>query len=256
MVPSVGDCKPGAVDRKAARSEQEGALGWVRPAGPPTGLSAAPASRPPTEPQIPSPASARPAARRFARWGEGGELSCVLFRPLLKFRGPPFAAPQGAAYSIAGSKIGAAVRAEPGLPRGLRSGANPRAVPCTRRAGALGPGHLGGRVRRLSLAPAWGTQSHQPRLLRGLRTGLELGSGVSGAPSLAAPLRSAPGVPRACGHPIRPLAAPGIRQALPPPPPQRNELSTAALGAARGHPRIYPRAANPPGGRPPWEGME
>ncbi|XDA76961.1 hypothetical protein R6Z07F_007105 [Ovis aries] len=82
------------------------------------------------------------------------------------------------------------------------------------------------------------------------------GSGGREFPERASPERcvGAPGVPRACGHPIRPLAAPGTRRAPPMPPPlPRNELSTVALGAARSHARICPRAANREAGGP-WEG--
>lgn len=55
----------------------------------------------------------------------------------------------------------------------------------------------------------------------------------------------APGVPRVAGHPNSPPGGAGDSPQLP-----RNELSTVALGAARGPIRIRPGAANPEAGRP------
>lgn len=99
--------------------------------------------------------------------------------------------------------------------------------------------------------PEGGTGSSGPAVLAGA-------SSLAGPLPSAAPARRASqelaGTLRAGGHPIRPLVAPGTRQA-PRPPPPRNELSTAALGAARGHARICPGGGEL-GARPLLGGME
>lgn len=130
--------------RRPPRAEQVAPpLGWVRPRGPPTGLSAAGTSAGRGAP-IPGTSLALPAA--------GGELSRGLFRPLLISPCPPLAAPQGAAHSVAGSKAGAAVRAELGLPRGPRSSSDPvRSALCALRGGT--GGLATGAASRPSLGP-------------------------------------------------------------------------------------------------------
>lgn len=118
--------------------------GACAPAGLAWGLSAG--TRPDrSEPQG-KETRLRTARGRFEGWGEGEVPSCVLLRP------PPIPASsicgaQGAAYSITRPERGAVARAEPGLPRGRRSGGKgaPRAhwqCPVHAERASWRPGHL------------------------------------------------------------------------------------------------------------------
>lgn len=97
----------------------------------------------------------RTARGRFEGWGEGRVPSCVLLRPPPLIPASSICGAQGAAYSITRPERGAAARAEPGLPRGRRSGGKgaPRALwqcPVRAERARWRPGHL---CRRAAAAP-------------------------------------------------------------------------------------------------------
>ena len=187
-------------------------------------------------------------------------------RPLLKFQRPPFAAPGVRPIQSPAPKSGRLREQSQGCQEGgggagRECGESSGHCPVRAELSALAA--LPPVQARGGCAPAqaWGAQKDRASPKAGLevaaRPSWKLGgSGGREFPDRASPERcvGAPGVPRACGHPIRPLAAQGTRRAPPlPPPPPRNELSTVALGAARSHARICPRAANREAGSP-WEG--
>lgn len=215
-------------------------------------------------PSAQRPACAAPAAASEG-WGEGGEPSCVLPRPLLKCQRPPFAAPRVRPSQSPAPQTGRPREQSRGCREGGGGAGRERAVsarqsPVARRAGALAapppvraPGGCAppspGAPRARPKRPEGGAGSSGRARLRQRRQHRRSRRARLPRPGLPERSARAPGVPRAGGHPIRPLAAPGTRRAPPLPPPQ-NELSTAALGAAPGPARICPAAANPEAGGP------
>lgn len=148
---------------------------------------------------------------------------------------------QEAAYSAAGFEVWTTGRLGPGR-QGCQRGGRQRREPA-QQPRALCPDPWGSVAA--SHPPAWEYQA-----VRGAQ-GPAWGS-PKAASYLTGPLPSAlrehrdPNSRRA---PHSPPGGAGIRRARPPP--RRNELSTAALGTARGHARIRRQAGNQ-GGNQPW----
>lgn len=254
MAPSEGDCIRGGVDRGGQGCAPIGAgAERVHP------RASRGVSPPAPGPTAPSPRARRPACAPPAAVSRGGEKArCRVassFVPLLQFRHPPFAEHRVRPTRSPAPKEGRWREQNRGCQEGGGAAGREHREPtgsalCTLSGRAGGPATCaGGR----QLLPGLGHPEPPSRP--------EGGTGSSGPGGLVFPSRAslersagAPGVSRVGGHPIRPLAAPGTRQE-PRPPPPRNELSTAALGAARGHARICPGGSEL-GGRPLLGGME
>lgn len=166
-----------------------------------------------------------------------------LSSPLLTFQRPRLAAPGMRPTRPPASRCG--------RPRGWAqaakgagwAGGSAKSPLCPRAHCAPTPGRRG-RIP----SPGLGAPSNEARL----RVGLEVAEGSvlprRTFPSAVRPRRG----PRNRRAPHSPPGGAGTRRARPSS--QRNELSTAALGAARGHARIWRRAGNQ-GGKRPWGGI-
>lgn len=167
--------------------------------------------------------------------GESGEEGCVFLRPFLTFQHPRLAAPgmrpTRPPASRCGRPRGWARGGQGDQTGGRQRGESPLSnrAPCAR------------APRRRGRIPSPGLGAPSP--LSHPRAGLEVADGSVLPRRASLPSTEwARRYPESRRAPHSPPGGAGTRRARPPP--RRNELSTAALGAARGHAGIWRRAEN------------
>lgn len=179
---------------------------------------------------------------RRERWGRVG-CKLRLSSPLLTFQRPRLAAPRMRPTRSPASRCG--------RPRGRAQAAKGTGWAGGSATSPLSPhAHCARTPGRRGRIPSPGPGA--PGREACPRVGLEVDEGsVSPPPDPSRAPCGRAGVPGSRRAPHSPPGGAQTRRARPPS--QRNELSTAALGAARGHARIWRPAGNQ-GGKEPWGG--
>lgn len=238
-----GQCRPGGLCRRRPRALARGLRAEARAnrCAPSPGAAEPPAAGAGVRPSHRAE-TGPPGLCRGLRRGRACELR--LSSPLLTFQASSARGAPDAAYSAAGFEVWASARLGPGS-QGGRMGGRKRGEPAQPPTHTV-PRHPGDVAAPLPLV--W-----EPRAVRRAR-----GSGWRSPETASCPAEPLPSAvrprqgPREPPAPHSPPGGAGTRRARPPS--QRNELSTAALGAARGHARIWRRAGNQ-GGTRPWGGI-